>query len=66
MLLGLVLCSMIESNFRRSLLLSRGSLSIFVTRPICLALLVIALLTFFLPVVRKAIGAAKAKHSGKA
>ena len=35
-LLGFVLGPMVEENFRRALLLSRGELSIFVTRPISL------------------------------
>ena len=34
LLLGFVLGPMVEENFRRALLLSRGDLSIFVTRPI--------------------------------
>jgi putative tricarboxylic transport membrane protein len=33
-MLGFILGPMLEENFRRSLLLSRGSFSIFVTRPI--------------------------------
>jgi len=36
LLLGFVLGPMVEENFRRALLLSRGELSIFVTRPISL------------------------------
>ena len=35
-LLGFVLGPMVEENFRRALLLSRGDLAIFVTRPISL------------------------------
>jgi TctA family transporter len=34
LLLGFILGPMLEENFRRALLLSRGSFSIFVTRPI--------------------------------
>ena len=41
-LLGIVLGPLAEDNFRRALLLSDGSLSIFVTRPISLAFLLIA------------------------
>ncbi|MCR2296854.1 tripartite tricarboxylate transporter permease, partial [Salmonella enterica] len=36
LLLGFVLGPMVEENFRRALLLSRGDLAIFVTRPISL------------------------------
>lgn len=39
-LIGVVLGGMIESEFRRSLILSGGSLDIFVTRPISLVLLI--------------------------
>lgn len=41
-LLGIVLGPLAETNFRRALILSDGSLSIFVTRPISLLFLVIA------------------------
>lgn len=41
MLIGVVLGGMIESEFRRSLIMSDGSLSIFFTRPISLALLAV-------------------------
>jgi TctA family transporter len=34
LMLGFILGPMLEENFRRSLLLSRGSFTIFVTRPI--------------------------------
>ncbi len=59
MLLGLVLGSMIESNFRRSLLLSKGSCMIFLTRPICVVLLAVAVLTFLFPFIRKWVAALK-------
>ena len=42
-LLGIVLGPLAEMNFRRAMILSDGSLSIFVTRPISLAFLLIAL-----------------------
>lgn len=44
-LLGIVLGPLAENNFRRALLLSDGSLSIFVTRPISLLFLVIAVVS---------------------
>jgi TctA family transporter len=43
LLLGFVLGPMMEENFRRALLLSRGDFSVFVTRPLSLALLVATL-----------------------
>lgn len=46
LLLGLVLGPMLEASFRRSMLLSRGDPSIFVTRPVSLVLL-----TFMLAII---------------
>ena len=43
LLLGVVLGPMLEENFRRALLLSRGDFSTFVTRPISAVLLLMAL-----------------------
>jgi putative tricarboxylic transport membrane protein len=45
--LGAVLGQMIESNFRRSLLVSDGDASIFVTDPASLILLILAGLMIF-------------------
>ena len=42
LLLGFVLGPMMEENFRRSLLLSRGDFSVFFTRPLSLELLIAA------------------------
>jgi putative tricarboxylic transport membrane protein len=44
LLLGLILGPMMEENLRRALLLSRGSWSVFVTRPISAGLLIAAAL----------------------
>jgi TctA family transporter len=43
-LLGYVLGPMVEENFRRAMLLSRGSLTIFTDRPIALGFLVVGAL----------------------
>ncbi|TQJ94355.1 tripartite tricarboxylate transporter permease [Achromobacter sp. SLBN-14] len=56
LLLGLVLGPMMEENFRRALLLSRGEFSTFVTRPLSatlLALAAILLVLVALPALRK-------------
>jgi len=50
-LLGYVLGPMVEENFRRAMLLSRGSLSIFVDRPIALGFLIVGALLVVLQVV---------------
>lgn len=44
LLLGLVLGPMVEENFRRALLLSRGDLTVFITRPISGACMLLAAL----------------------
>lgn len=56
LLLGLVLGPMMEENFRRTLLLSRGDFTVLVTRPLSATLLGIALLllvVMLLPALRK-------------
>ncbi|WP_172329409.1 tripartite tricarboxylate transporter permease [Mangrovicoccus sp. HB161399] len=50
--LALIMGPMAEANFRRALSLSNGSLDFLWTRPITVALLALALLTLFLPVLR--------------
>jgi putative tricarboxylic transport membrane protein len=49
--IGIILGPMAETNFRRALVMYQGDFSIFVTRPVCLTFLVIALITLFLPIV---------------
>lgn len=51
LLLGFILGPMLEENFRRSMLLSHGDMSVFVTRPISLSLLIGAFLLLLLVVV---------------
>ena len=46
LLLGFVLGPMIEENLRRSLFISQGDPTVFVTRPICLALLLMTAAAF--------------------
>jgi TctA family transporter len=56
LLLGFVLGPMMEENLRRSLYISQGDPSVFATRPICLAILLLAaaaLVYALLPAVRK-------------
>jgi TctA family transporter len=56
MLLGFILGPLMEENLRRALLISRGDPTVFFTRPISLAFLVLAaasLLVVILPAVRK-------------
>ncbi len=62
LILGLILGPILEDNLRRSLLISGGDPSIFVTRPISLGLLLLAaamIIVFSLPAIRKAATARK-------
>lgn len=68
MILGLILGPMMEENFRRALLVSRGDFSVFVTRPISailLALAALAIAATFLSVWRRRKGR-KIAPSGEA
>ncbi|MGM9988060.1 MAG: tripartite tricarboxylate transporter permease [Bacillaceae bacterium] len=53
LVLGLVLGPMIENNMRRALTISNGDYSIFVTKPISLIFLIIALLWILIPIILK-------------
>ena len=48
-ILALVLGGILEENFRRALMVSNGDYSIFVTQPISLGLLVLAVVSLFSP-----------------
>jgi putative tricarboxylic transport membrane protein len=49
-ILGLLLGNMMESNLRRALIMSQGSLSIFVTRPLTLIMIILMIFTYLVPV----------------
>ncbi len=51
--LGMVLGYLVESNYRRAMIMSQGSHSIFFEDPISLALLVLAALSFFWPLIQQ-------------
>lgn len=50
-ILGMILGKTIESNFRRSLVISGGSMSIFAESPICVVLLLISVCSLFYPII---------------
>jgi len=52
-ILGLLLGHLVESNFRRSLALSQGSYSIFVSSPIVIVLEILIVLSIVVPVIRR-------------
>lgn len=60
MVIAIVLGPMAESNFRRSLIMSQGDFSIFLSKPIALFFIVAAILMLFWPCVSKRLG----KHMG--
>ena len=51
MILALVLGPMLEESFRESLMLSRGDFSIFVSRPLSIAFLIVAALLLIVPII---------------
>jgi putative tricarboxylic transport membrane protein len=51
LILALVLGQRLETSFRRSLIMSRGDFSIFVTRPISLGFLIVAVLLLIVPII---------------
>ena len=51
MILALVLGQKLETSLRRSLIMSHGDFSIFTTRPISLAFLIIAVLLLIIPII---------------
>lgn len=63
LLLGMVLGGTIEANYRRAMIISQGSLSIFVTRPITLVFLLLAVFMCIYPSMQKAMLKKKAKKN---
>ena len=53
LVVGLILGNSVESNFRRSLIMSKGSFSIFFTRPISLIFIIASLVSMLWPLFSK-------------
>jgi len=62
LVISLVLGNFMETNLRRSLILSKGSIGIFFTRPICVAILVVAVLSLIYPIIKRTIQKAQMKN----
>lgn len=60
--IGLVLGELMEANLRRSLLLSKGSFTIFFTRPFSLVILLISFASLFYPYISAAVKKRRAKQ----
>jgi len=56
MILGVILGPLMEAHFRRALQISEGDLSVFVTRPISLVILLVAAAALFLPYLPRLLG----------
>jgi putative tricarboxylic transport membrane protein len=62
LILGAILLPLMEAQFRRALSISQGDLSIFVTRPISLTLLLLTLVALLLPYLPNLIARVRGKH----
>ncbi len=64
MVLGMILGFLMETSFRRALIISDGSWAVFSERPISLFLLVLSFLTLCYPLIAKGLGAYRARDAG--
>ena len=60
LVIALVLGSLTETNLRRAMVISKGSISIFFTKPLSLAFLIISVIMLCYPAIKKAITNRKA------
>ena len=63
LVLGLLLGSTVEKNVRTALVISRGNMSCFVTRPISLILLILIIASFLVPIIQTTIKKNKARKA---
>ncbi|MEW6624665.1 MAG: tripartite tricarboxylate transporter permease [Bacillota bacterium] len=63
LILGLILGPIAESNFRRSLIISDGSMTVFLTRPISLILIIAVVFILVLPTLKKYYNKRKSRAS---
>ena len=63
LVLGLLLGSTVEKNVRTALVISRGDVSCFVTRPISLILLILIIASFLIPIIQTTIKKNKARKA---
>ena len=52
LILGLVLGPICEKGFRKQLIISRGDWTVFFTRPLCLVIIVVSVVSFAMPFIR--------------
>ncbi|MDN5348213.1 MAG: putative tricarboxylic transport rane protein [Clostridia bacterium] len=65
LVLALVLGFMVEDNFRRALMISNNGALIFVTKPLSLVFLILAILSLFAPYIQTQWAIRKARREGK-
>jgi putative tricarboxylic transport membrane protein len=53
LVLGVILGGMLEENFRRAVKLARGDYTVFLTKPISLLFILLAILSIVVPLVKK-------------
>lgn len=63
--IGIILGSMAESNFRGALMMSDGNMSIFMTRPICAVFLILSLISLLSPILGSKVKAVFRKKQHK-
>lgn len=61
LIIALVLGNYMETNLRRSLIISKGSLGIFISRPVCGIILLLSALSLIYPMIKKLSGKEKDK-----
>ena len=61
--ISLVLCSLFETNLRRSLILSDYNWAVFFTRPISCVIMILSVLMMFMPIITNALSKRKAKKN---
>lgn len=64
-ILGLILGTMIEKNFRRALILSNGDISTFFTRPISCVFLILAAISLFAPLIKRLVVVLQARKASE-
>jgi putative tricarboxylic transport membrane protein len=65
LILALLLGPMTETALRQSLLQSDGSMMIFITHPICFALLLISVLLYAIPITRNIVESRRQKREAE-
>lgn len=63
--IGLVLGEIAEVNLRRSMMISKGSFTIFLTRPVSLVIVIMSVLLLLMPFIKKGLAEIRTKKAAK-